>query len=391
MEEFNDIIDLYRSNEIQSKALRLRNLIEDFFSLNTKLQKEHLPIIHTIKSRLKSEESLRDKLQRKNEEGKTITNENFTNEITDLVGVRILHLHLEQFKHIHEEILSQIENGEWELFENPKAYSWDDEAISLYQSLGINTQKKDQYTSVHYVVRIKNNDPNPIYCEIQVRTLFEEIWGEIDHTINYPHKTSSVACTEQLKNLSKMIMTGRSMVDSIFRSHTEYIESLQVNIITEKDLADSLYSETALADKYFSMANEDNNLLKIILNLKVHNWYTSQNPAIELLLEQDLNNLEESKDNSEILFVLGRNIYQAACGNAQKAIEFVDNLNTFFSKHSDFVIQNLYNGMLYEVYFDSSNNLRPTIKSNFLDKLDNLKSNPRLKASIEFLNYSLSK
>ena len=45
-----------------------------------------------------------------------------------------------------------------------------------------------------------------ICCEIQVRTLFEEIWGEIDHTINYPHSTESIACKEQLKVLTKLII-----------------------------------------------------------------------------------------------------------------------------------------------------------------------------------------
>lgn len=393
MDEFNEIIDFYKSNEIQSKALRFKNQVEDFFKLNPNLFDIHLPIVHTVKSRLKNDNSLLDKLNRKKEDGKIITLENFTKEVTDLVGVRILHLYLEQFPSIHKEIMSQIENEEWEFYENPKAYSWDDEAIALYENLGIKTQKKEQYTSVHYVIRIKNNDSNPIYCEIQVRTLFEEIWGEIDHTINYPHKTDSVACKEQLKNLSNMIMTGRGMVDSIFKSHKEYIDSKASKDKVEETLQENLkkivYSDTTLADKYFALINEDNYLIKIISNLKVHNWYTSQNPAIELLLEQDLNKLQESKENAEILFVLGRNIYQAACGNAEKAIEFIKNLNNFFIKNSDFVIHHLYSGMFYEVYFDSLNDLRENSKSFFLDDLYSLERNPRLKSSIEFLRNAL--
>ncbi|WP_315782452.1 hypothetical protein [Bradyrhizobium sp. SZCCHNPS1003] len=31
---------------------------------------------------------------------------------------------------------------------------------------------------------------SPLSCEIQVRTLFEEIWGEIDHQLNYPRRQS---------------------------------------------------------------------------------------------------------------------------------------------------------------------------------------------------------
>jgi ppGpp synthetase/RelA/SpoT-type nucleotidyltranferase len=79
------------------------------------------------------------------------------------------------------------------------------------------------YTSIHYLV--KPNNPNAVVCcEIQVRTLFEEIWGEIDHTINYPFQTESIACKEQLRVLSKLVSTGTRLADSIFRSHSEFNE-----------------------------------------------------------------------------------------------------------------------------------------------------------------------
>lgn len=93
----------------------------------------------------------------------------------------------------------------------------------MYDSLGLNSEIKDSYyTSVHYVVKPNNSNPNPVCCEIQVRTLFEEIWGEISHSINYPHETNSIACKEQLKVLSKLVSTGTRLADSIFRSHQEW-------------------------------------------------------------------------------------------------------------------------------------------------------------------------
>ena len=79
--------------------------------------------------------------------------------------------------------------------------------------------KDSYYTSIHYVVKPKS-DSN-ICCEIQVRTLFEEIWGEIDHTINYPSPTDNKACREQLRVLSKLVSTGTRLADSIFRTHME--------------------------------------------------------------------------------------------------------------------------------------------------------------------------
>lgn len=92
----------------------------------------------------------------------------------------------------------------------------------FFEELGLQTQIRESlYTSIHYVIK-PNNNPNSICCEIQVRTLFEEIWGEIAHTIDYPHPTGSVACREQLKVLAKLASTGTRLADSIFRSLQEH-------------------------------------------------------------------------------------------------------------------------------------------------------------------------
>lgn len=185
-------------------------------------------------------------------------------------------------------------------------------------------------------------------------------------------------------------MTGRGMVDSIFKSHKEYLESLELKVAKKEIFVNYKYSEIALADKYFTLFDKDDNLIKIISNLKVHNWYTSQNPAMELLFEQDLNKLEESTENADKLFVLGRNIYQAACGNAEKPLEFLKNLNIHFSKYSDFVINHIYNGMLYEIYFDSNNDIREKPKTDYQNDILLLDKNPRLKENIEFINTTLA-
>ena len=58
---------------------------------------------------------------------------------------------------------------------------------------------------------------------------------------------------------------------------------------------------------------------QIIHGLKSHNWYT-QNDALALLDAASANKM--AKDN---LFVVGRNIYQAACGNANAAQYFLTN------------------------------------------------------------------
>lgn len=195
--------------------------IRVFFEKHPTLNKYPFPIIHSLKSRLKDPTHLADKLERKRAKGQIITKDNILTEITDFIGVRVLHLHQDQFSAIHAAIKEKVDNGDWLFLEEPKAYTWDPESVQFYQSQSIKTEVRDTfYTSIHYLV--KPNNKNPICCEIQVRTLFEEIWGEIDHTINYPHKTDSIACTEQLRVLSKLVSTGTRLADSIFRTHTDY-------------------------------------------------------------------------------------------------------------------------------------------------------------------------
>lgn len=189
-----------------------------FFGTYPALQRAPLPIVHSVKWRRKSEDHLREKIVRKQNEKKIVIDEkNVFDEITDVAGVRVLHLHQAQFVDIKNAIYSRIEKGRWCLTEDPKAYTWDPEAESFFLGQKIPVQRKDIYTSVHFLIH-EPADPR-IKCEIQVRTLFEEIWGEIDHSMNYPVPTKSVHCREQLKVLAKLVATGSRLADSLFRSH----------------------------------------------------------------------------------------------------------------------------------------------------------------------------
>jgi ppGpp synthetase/RelA/SpoT-type nucleotidyltranferase len=220
MENLKQTIDFFNKSNIQFQLQSFRNRVRDFFD-NNPVFYETL-IIHSVKSRIKESLHLEEKIKRKQKQkGIEITEENLFSEVTDLIGIRVLHLYFDQFHIIHQEIMKQIEQGEWVLFEEPKAYTWDPDTVELFNNLGIQTIRKDSYTSMHYVIKPNNNE-NAICCEIQVRTLFEEIWGEIDHSINYPNKTESIACSEQLKVLSKLSSTGTRLADSIFRSHIEH-------------------------------------------------------------------------------------------------------------------------------------------------------------------------
>lgn len=184
------------------------------------------PFVHSRIWRVKSPERLKDKLLRKLWECKktgknfTINKDNLFERINDLVGYRILHLHTAQFESINKIVLELLKEEKWVLLEGPTARTWDDEYRKYFSKLKVNTLESERmYTSVHYV--FKPNTQMTCTGELQVRTLAEELWGEVDHRINYPHPAKNSSCREQIKVLARLTSSCTRLVDSIFHSNEE--------------------------------------------------------------------------------------------------------------------------------------------------------------------------
>ncbi len=210
--ENKEIEDIFKDNHHLFEKFLER--IKNDFLLTPKLSSS----IHSIRYRIKDIEHLKEKIHRKESEGREINKENFYNEITDIAGVRVLHLNSNQFLVIHDFINKLINENEYILFEKPIAYTWDPEMVTFFQERDLETKlKPSYYTSVHYVVMPRAE--SIVKCEIQVRNLFEEIWGEIDHKLNYPKKCEIQTIIEQLKVLARLSSTGTKLVDSIMVSY----------------------------------------------------------------------------------------------------------------------------------------------------------------------------
>ncbi|CAN0654919.1 putative GTP pyrophosphokinase [Nitratireductor aquimarinus] len=192
------------------------NGIVEYIGEHPDLTRPGSEIVHSFKSRLKDREHLREKITRKINDGKEITADNLFKEVTDLAGVRIMHLFQEHFTHIDAVVRKRVADGDWVLSEQARAYTWDPESAEYFRKFDLEViQKPTSYTSVHYLIRPRAD--SPICCEMQVRTLFEEIWGEVDHQINYPVPTADLACKEQIKVLSKIIGAGSRLLDALNR------------------------------------------------------------------------------------------------------------------------------------------------------------------------------
>lgn len=217
-----DIADILK---VVESDMHLYELLHDKIRAYIKRDPNLKNLVHSFKSRFKKIDHLKEKILRKNKEDLErpekdrkgpITTENIKNRITDICGIRILHLYMGQFQKIHKTIMNYVDSKEIALFEKPKAYTWDPEYSSYFQSLGLDSKLKESfYTSVHYV--IKPRADSDITCEVQIRTLFEEVWGKIDHTFNYPSRSDSFAVQEQLKVLARMVGAGTRLADSIFK------------------------------------------------------------------------------------------------------------------------------------------------------------------------------
>jgi len=148
--------------------------------------------------------------------------------------------------------------------------------------------------------------------------------------------------------------------------HTSLMGSFFFNSSIPDEQNIAVYSEDAKADAEFVPieSNEAHNLIKA---LKSCNWY-KQNPAILMIQNSDFTSVDKNT-----LFVIGRNIYQTACGGSTSGENLIKNLGSFLGGLSDDVSFHILNGILYEIYFDSTSRFRKEPKTDILMKCFPLK------------------
>lgn len=164
--------------------------------------------VHSVRWRVKDPEHLLEKIIRK-QCGKNpskkyldISVRNYTKIVTDLVGVRVLHLFKDQFFDIH----SKITEG-WGFAEKPVSYIREGDHSDLLENFKVHgiTPKTHSagYRSVHYILKVKPNRLE-FRIELQVRTIFEEGWSEIDHKVRYPNFSNNKQVETVLKIFNRL-------------------------------------------------------------------------------------------------------------------------------------------------------------------------------------------
>lgn len=175
------------------------------------------PDAHTVRMRIKEPEHLIEKLIRKkiNDSGFSFSIDDYKTKITDLIGLRVLHLYKDQAINLDDMIRNY-----WDLEETVTIYIRqgdieDGEKVELEADGKFNVKKHSAgYRSWHYLIKSRLTKELTL-AEIQVRTIFEEGWSEIDHQLRYPYYVGDQILTNQLLVLNRLAGSADEMVNSI--------------------------------------------------------------------------------------------------------------------------------------------------------------------------------
>lgn len=207
--------------------------------INTLLKEEEIPY-HSIESRIKTEESFINKC----------LNEKYQNpisEITDVCGLRII----TYTKKNVEEIRRIIE---------------DEFQIDTVNSIDKAEQMSDDqvgYLSIHYIATLKRDRTKlpeyhsyeNIMFEIQIRTLLQHAWAEIEHDRNYKF---SGELPRKIKRRFYLVAGTLELLDREFEQISEDIDQYakEVRHQAEKGDLDVLIDSTSLLE-YLSIRLKD--------------------------------------------------------------------------------------------------------------------------------------
>ena len=63
------------------------------------------------------------------------------------------------------------------------------------------------------------NERTKVTAEVQVRSLMEEVWGEVSHRVAYEEGNADEIVVRQLKVLARLTSGSTRLVDSIFETY----------------------------------------------------------------------------------------------------------------------------------------------------------------------------
>lgn len=161
--------------EFKTKKTTLNSFKERSVNLLVDLLRENNIIFHQISARTKDFESLSKKIDKK--QGKY----NSLNEITDLVGIRIITYLESEVDLVSELIKKEFKEDELNSIDKRilKTDQFGYKSLHIVCSLNDSRSKLSEYSSY-----------KELKCEIQIRSILQHAWAEIEHDLGYKGKSS---------------------------------------------------------------------------------------------------------------------------------------------------------------------------------------------------------
>ena len=269
LKEFN--IDWQDLKAIHDDFLECRKSYETQADLIANILRGQ-PKVHSVKTRIKDMRHLMEKLIRKTPnrrekygEDFKFTVDNYKDEITDLLGIRVIHIFKEDWEEIHNFITSMWNVREIvaNVREGDTTKKFDEQGIAV-------RSRPSGYRSVHYLIESYPTNKKLI-TEVQVRTIFEEGYGEIDHQLRYSHEDIPELLGQNLMLLNRIAGSSDEMASLInmLSQSIQEVENKFKSKINEKDKKIEDIKEKISNKDYIndndkkSLIEEIDNILKI--------------------------------------------------------------------------------------------------------------------------------
>lgn len=180
--------------------------------------------VKLVASRVKSKARIAEKIQRRIRNREIVAPESIEdvqNSIFDIIGLRIICKTLRDVD-LASKAVTAAYGTQLEQVGDPKDY--------------IHNPKPSGYRSLHYLLRVSVPDGDhqvPVPCEVQVRTMMQDAWGELTHENSY--KSGDVALPGLFLDLSRHMADLMDQVDQLALTLAEASEAMMTQMAVDKE------------------------------------------------------------------------------------------------------------------------------------------------------------
>ena len=202
----------------------MKQLSEQASSLLQAALREQNIELNTFERRVKTEESLAGKLEKKGYKYRTLY------DITDVVGIRVVTYYTDDVDKVAA-IAKQIFDVDWKNSVDKRKHQ--------LNSFG--------YLSLHYICYLKEGPLRTIPFEIQMRTALQHVWSAIEHDIGYKGAVKlPPEFVRQFSRLAGMLEMADDEFSRLRTTMTEYRRQVQALVKSGH------FSEVSLSSDSFS-------------------------------------------------------------------------------------------------------------------------------------------